>query len=464
MFQRSYCDGIRRRNFVSAGTLGLLGLGLSDFLRWQPTAAAADGPSAKPAAAKSAIFIFLNGGPPHLDTFDMKPAAPAEYRGEFAPIATTVPGMEICELLPKLAREADKFALLRSVAHTQAEHTLGQRFLTTGNPPTPALNYPVYGSIVGRELPAPAGIPPFVSFTFANAIDNQENRVVDTAGYLGAASGPFKVKLGEAAAPGKGKSKSKGNGAAEAPGELKVDVRALNPPSGLSGSRLESRHELLRSLDGAFRNADLQSQDLEGMDRFYQQAYDMLRRPKAREAFDLGRERSDVVESYGRTPFGQSCLLARRLVEAGVRFVSINFGSWDAHSNIFAGLRGKLAELDAGVAGLLADLDARGLLDETAVLMTGEFGRTPKVNGIGGRDHWSRAMSVMMAGGGIQGGRIIGKTGDKGEEPITEPIKPEDVAVSFYRSLGIDPAKEYHTAAGRPIQLVRGGALVPELF
>jgi hypothetical protein len=190
----------------------------------------------------------------------------------------------------------------------------------------------------------------------------------------------------------------------------------------------------------------------------------MLRTPKAREAFDLSRERTDLVESYGRTPFGQSCLLARRLVEAGVRFVSINFGSWDAHGNIFTGMRRKIPELDAGVAGLLHDLDARGLLDETAVLMTGEFGRTPKVNGIGGRDHWSRAMSVVMAGGGVQGGRVIGATDEKGEEPTTDPIKPQDVATSFYRQLGIDPAKEYHTATGRPIQFVRDGAVIPELF
>jgi hypothetical protein len=460
MSQHSFCDGIRRRNFLTAGSLGLLGLGLPAYLRRLQAANAA---GANP-SAKGAIFIFLNGGPSHLDTFDPKPGAPEEIRGELQPVPTNVSGLEICELLPKLAREADKFALIRSVAHTQAEHTLGQRFLTTGNPPTPALNYPVYGSVVGRERTSPAGVPPFVALSFANRIDNQENRVVETPGYLGAAAAPFKVKLGESESGGKGRAKGKSKTDGESNEEFKIDVRALNPPQGMPDARIEERHRLLTSLDTAFRGAGLQSQDLEGMDRFYQQAYDMLRSPKAREAFDLSRERREVLESYGLTPFGRSCLLARRLIEAGVRFVSINFGSWDAHGNIFPGLRTKLPELDAGVAGLLSDLSTRGLLDETAVLMTGEFGRTPKVNGIGGRDHWSRAMSVLMAGGGIQGGRVVGRTNERGEEPITDAIKPEDVAVTFYRTLGIDPTKEFHTTTGRPIQIVRGGNSIADLF
>ena len=457
MTARAYCDGFSRRNFLHAGALSFLGLGLSDYLRWTHSAAAAE-----PSNEKSAIFIFLSGGPTHLDTFDLKPEAPAEFRGEFRPVATNVPGMEICELLPQLARQADKFALLRSVAHNQSEHTLGQQFLTTGNPPTTALVYPVYGSVAGKELGSSLGVPPFVSLSFANSLDSQENRVVDSAGYLGAVSNPFKVKLGESDEPVQGKKKAQIP--ATASGQNKIDVRALSLPTGLSTERIDARHDLLRRLDSAFRHSDIKSQDLDGMDQFYQQAYDMLRSPKAREAFDLTHEKPKTLEAYGLTQFGRSCLLARRLVEAGVRFVSINFGSWDAHGNIFSGLRTKLPELDAGLAGLLADLARRGRLEQTAVLVTGEFGRTPKLNRNAGRDHWSRAMSVLMAGGGIRGGQVIGQTNDKAEEPVSDPIKPQDVAVSFYRALGIDSSQEYHTAAGRPIKIVHGGKVIPHLF
>ena len=430
-----YCDGISRRSFIQAGALGFLGLGLPGYLR---CAHADEGK----AADKSAVFIFLHGGPTHLDTFDPKPDAPAEYRGEFKPIPTTVPGMAVCELLPKIARQADKFALLRSVAHNQAEHTLGQRFLTTGNPPTPALQYPSYGSVVGKEYQSPPGVPPYIRLNFGYDVASAET--TQPAGYLGVAYNPFKV-----------------NGDPNARG---FSVRALNLPDGLSRERIDARRGLLEGLDTTFREVEVKSQDLDGLDKFYRQAFEMLNSPKARAAFDLSKEPVRVRDRYGRHSFGQACLLARRLVEAGVRFVTINYGSWDAHGQIFRALKQKLPELDSGVAGLLEDLGSRGLLEKTAVLMTGEFGRTPKVNGLAGRDHWSRALSVVMAGAGVKGGQVIGKTNDKGEEPVEDPLKPEDVAVSFYRALGIDPAKEYHTATGRPIEIVHGGKVIKGLF
>jgi len=430
-----YCDGISRRNFIQAGALGALGLGLPGYLRH---AQAGEGK----AADKSAIFIFLHGGPTHLDTFDMKPDAPVEYRGEFKPVKTNVAGIEVCELLPKLARQADKFALLRSVAHSQAEHTLGQRFLTTGNPPTPALQYPGYGSVVSKEYRSPPGVPPYIKLNFGYDLAMAET--TQPAGYLGVAYNPFKV-----------------NGD---PNGRDFSVRALNLPDGLSKERIDARRGLLDGLDTTFREVEVKSQDLDGLDKFYQQAFEMLDSPKAREAFNLSKEPANVRDTYGRHSFGQACLLARRLIEAGVLFVTINYGSWDAHGQIFRGLKQKLPELDSGVATLLEDLGGRGLLETTAVLMTGEFGRTPKVNGLAGRDHWSRAMSVVMAGGGVKGGQVIGKTNDKAEEPVDNPIKPEDVAVSFYRALGIDPPKEYHTAAGRPIEIVRDGKVIKELF
>ena len=435
MPSHSYCDGISRRNFLEAGALGFLGLGLPGYLRH---AQAGEGK----AADKSAIFIFLHGGPSHLDTFDLKPDAPAEYRGEFKPVKTNVAGIEICELLPKLARQADKFALLRSVAHSQAEHTLGQRFLTTGNPPTPALQYPGYGSVVSKEYRSPPGVPPYIKLNFGYDLAMAET--TQPAGYLGVAYNPFKV-----------------NGD---PNGRDFSVRALNLPDGLSKERIDARRGLLDGLDTTFREVEVKSQDLDGLDKFYQQAFEMLDSPKAREAFNLSKEPANVRDTYGRHSFGQACLLARRLIEAGVLFVTINYGSWDAHGQIFRGLKQKLPELDSGVATLLEDLGGRGLLETTAVLMTGEFGRTPKVNGLAGRDHWSRAMSVVMAGGGVKGGQVIGKTNDKAEEPVDNPIKPEDVAVSFYRALGIDPPKEYHTAAGRPIEIVRDGKVIKELF
>ncbi|HUE73933.1 MAG TPA: DUF1501 domain-containing protein, partial [Pirellulaceae bacterium] len=260
MPSQRYCDGVSRRSFIQAGALGFLGLGLPGYLRH---ARAGEGK----AADKSAIFIFLHGGPTHIDTFDMKPDAPAEYRGEFKPIPTNVEGMAVCELLPKLAQQADKFALLRSVSHSQAEHTLGQRFLTTGNPPTPALQYPSYGAVVSKEYQSPPGVPPYIKLNFGYDIASTET--TQPAGYLGVAHNPFKV-----------------NGD---PNARDFSVRALNLPDGLSKERIDARRGLLEGLDTTFREVEVKSQDLDGLDKFYQQAFEMLNSPKAREAFELSK-------------------------------------------------------------------------------------------------------------------------------------------------------------------------------
>ena len=235
--------------------------------------------------------------------------------------------------------------------------------------------------------------------------------------------------------------------------------------NGLTLDRIEKRIAFMQGLDTTFRNVKLQSQQLEGMDTFYQQAYDILRSSKAREAFNLNGVDAKTRETYGRTPFGQACLLARRLVEAGVRIVSIDFGSWDTHKTNFPSLKDKmLPPFDQGVAALLEDLSDRGLLDNTVVWSTGEFGRTPKINKNGGRDHWARAMSMIMAGGGVKGGQIIGKTDEKAEAPVELPYKPDDAAASFVHALGIDPHKEYRTPTGRPVMLYRHGSPIKELF
>jgi uncharacterized protein (DUF1501 family) len=391
----SYCDGVRRRDFLRIGSLGLLGLNLPTYLR--AAAAAAEDTSAD----RSAIFIFLGGGQSHIDTWDMKPEAPAEYRGTFQPIQTNVPGIEISELLPNMARQADKYAIIRNVRHGVAAHGFGQVYLRTGNPRTPALEYPCYG-------------PPLTVGGDPNSPD--------------------------------------------------FGVRALTMPGGLSVSRIDHRRQLLEGLDTAFRQADVQSQDLAGMDRFYQRAYDILRSQRTRAAFDLASEPDKVRDRYGRTSFGQACLLARRLIEAGVRFVSIDFGGWDMHGNTVTRLRELVPQLDTGLASLLEELSSRGLLPRTTVFMATEFGRTPKLKPGSGRDHWSRAMSLVMAGGGIRGGQVIGRTTDNAEEPAEGPPSPEDVAASFYHALGIDHHKEYHTPTGRPVQLVRDGTIIRELF
>lgn len=430
---RSYCDGIRRRDFLKAGTLGFLGLSLADYLRHASAAGTA-------AADKSAIFIYLGGGQTHMDTWDLKPDAPAEIRGEFKPITTNVPGIQISEHLPRMAKQADKYAIIRGASHNLAAHAPGQMFLRTGNRPLPSLQYPGYGSVVTKEYGAAPGVPPYVSLPVAST-----NGGAETAGYLGVAYNPFSVN--------------------DDPNKDNFSVRALALPEGLSMERIDGRRGLLEGLDTTFRKVEVKSQDLAGMDKFYQQAFEILNSPKAREAFDISKESAEVRDRYGRHSFGQACLLARRLVEAGIRFVSIDFGGWDTHRNNFITLKDdKLPKLDQGMASLLEDLAGRGMLAKTGVLMTGEFGRTPKVNGTAGRDHWARAMSIVMAGAGIKGGQVIGKTNDKGEEPIERPVTPEEVAASFYHSLGIDPHKEYHTPSGRPVHIVRDGKVIKELF
>jgi hypothetical protein len=430
----AYCDRLPRRDFLKAGALGSLGLSLAGMLRLE-----AQGAIAPSAAGKSGIFIYLPGGQSHLDTFDMKPEA-SEIKGEFSPIATNVPGIDICEHLPNLAKQADKYAILRSVNHTLAAHAPGQQYLRSGNKPLPSLEYPNYGSIVAKEFAAPVGIPPYVSLPV-----NRSNGGVETSGYLGVAYSSFSV--------------------AGDPNDDKFSVRALSAPGGLTLERIQSRISFMQGLDTAFRKVDVKSQALDGMDKFYQQAYDILRSEAARQAFDIQSEKPELRERYGRTPFGQACLLARRLVEVGVRCVAIDFGSWDTHRDNFNSLKNKLLPAyDAGVAALLEDLSERGLLDRTVVWATGEFGRTPKINGNAGRDHWARAMSMIMAGGGIRGGQVIGKTNEQGEEPVELPYKPDDAAASFFHALGIDPKQEYYTPTNRPVMLVRDGEPIPELF
>ncbi len=427
------CDGMRRRDVLKLGVLGASGLTLAQYLRL------AEAGEVKSGQATAGIFINLTGGPSHLDTFDLKPDAPAEYRGTFNPIKTNVPGIEICEHLPKLAQCADKYAILRGVTHTLGAHQLGTEYVNTGTRPLPSLEYPGYGAVVTKELAAPADIPPFV------AIPNSNQK----PGFLGVKYAPLNT------------------GSAPRPGQP-YSVRGITLGNGVSVAEVEKRQSLLRDLDVAFRGYEKSSQLLDGLDRFAQQAYSIITSKRSREAFDVSRESPDFAKPFGEDSFGMSCLLATRLVESGVRFVTINLGGWDTHQDNFTRLKDRLLPpLDTGLSALLNGLQQKGLLDSTAVFVTGEFGRTPKINtrsAEGGRDHYPRCMFMLMAGGGIRGGQVVGQSDDKATLPAAEGYSPDDAAATFYHNLGIDHTKEYHTSTGRPITIVRDGSVIRKLF
>jgi hypothetical protein len=342
--------------------------------------------------------------------------------------------------MPKLAKQADKYAVLRGVNDAIGVHGRGMSFVRSGNRPRAALKYPDIGSVISKEFLSPRGVPPFVSLPIKTT-----NSTLETPGYLGVAYRSFMVG-GD-------------------PNSKDFDVRALSTPDGMSLRRVNRRKSLVGQLDTAYRDVELANENLDGMDRFYQQAFDILRSRATREAFELSREKDEVRDRYGRTPLGQACLLARRLIEVGVRCVTIDFGGWDTHQNNFTDMKDKLLPpWDAAMAALLDDLHQRGLLKTTLVWSTGEMGRTPTINDKAGRDHWGKAMSMMMAGAGIRGGQVLGSTDEKGAEVVDVAGSPEDVAASAMHALGIDHHKEYSTATGRPIQIVRDGEIIPRLF
>ena len=425
---------LSRRNFVQAGMLGSLGVGLADLLRLE-----AEGKVANDRRGKSAIFVFLDGGQSHLESWDLKPDA-GDTAGEFKPIGTNVSDLHVCEHMPRLAMQADKYAVLRGVRDAIGVHGRGMSFVRSGNRPRASLKYPDIGSVVSKELASPRGVPPFVSLPI-----QLTNSTVESPGYLGVAYRSFAVS---------GDPSSKG-----------FDVRALSTPEGMSLRRVDRRQSLVKRLDTAYRDVELANPNLDGMDRFYQQAFDILRSPRTREAFELSREEVAVRERYGQTAVGQACLLARRLVEAGVRCVTIDFGGWDTHRDNFTTLKDKLLPpWDAALASLLEDLHDRGLLESTLVWSTGEMGRTPTINKNAGRDHWGKAMSMVMAGAGIRGGQVVGSSDTKGAEVVDVAGTPEDVAATALYALGIDHHQEYRTATGRPIQIVRDGELIQPLL
>jgi hypothetical protein len=437
---RSDCEGFHRRDFLAFGTAGLFGLTLPQLLRLEARAASRrEGEEAPRKRAHSVIMVWLGGGPSHLDMWDIKTSAPAEIRGEFKPIDTKVPGVQISEHLPKMAAVLDKATVVRSLYHTIPSHGPASVFMTTGNKPTPALQYPALGSLAAKLLSTERGVPPFVSFN--------EMRGGAAAGYLGSAYNPFIV---EGAAGGKGAN---------------LRVRGIQLPAGFTLEQLEDRDKLLQGFDATFRELDGSADVVEGMDSFHRQALEILRSDRTKKAFDLAQEKQALRDRYGANPFGQGTLAARRLVEAGVRFVTITLGGWDTHGQNFQALSKRLLpSLDQTLSALIEDLSDRGMLGHTVVYCAGEFGRTPKINKNAGRDHWARSMAVVLAGGGFKAGSCLGSTDAQGMAPASEPVTPDDVSATLFHCLGIDPHRELQTATGRPVQLFREGRVIEKLL
>jgi len=442
---RTDCEGFHRRDFMQVGAAGVLGLTLADVLRSDAKAAKAV-TKTKSTPAKAVILVWLAGGPATIDMWDNKPEAPEGIRGEFKSIATSAPGMQLAETLPLMSQIGDKVSLVRSLHHTIPSHAPATVFMTTGNKPTAALQYPSIGSIAAKLLPVEQGVPPYVSFA------DIRGGAAGGPGYLGTGYSPFFVE-------GNGGGKGKNAGGAS------LRVRGISLPSGFSLDELENRDKLLRSFDAKFAELDNSTDLVGGLDTFHQQALDILRSDKTQVAFDLAKEKDKLRERYGSDAFGQSALAARRLIEAGVRFTTISTGGWDTHADTFKRHKTtNMPQLDRTLSALIADLDDRGMLDSTIVLCAGEFGRTPKINPKAGRDHWARSMAACVAGGGLKRGYVHGSTDASGMAPATEPVTPDDLASTIFQQLGVENNTELQTPTGRPVQLFREGRAIEKLI
>ena len=443
---------LSRRALLRAGAGGFAGLNLPNLLR-----AAEAAPAGGRARAKHVIFLHQFGGPSHLDTFDLKPDAPDGIRGEFKPIATAVPGVRVGEHLPRTAKAIGRFAQVRSVHHGMKNHNSAAYYSLTGHvPPLDDIRlrdtqelYPAYGSTVARLRPAEDPAIP-TSVSFPHVLRDGSVTPGQSASFLGKAYDPFFV--------------------GQDPNKPDFRLPELSLPDVLPVGRLDDRRGLLKMIDA---QGDLLrwSATAQGIDRFYDRALTMLGSPKVREAFDLSKEPAALRDAYGRTTYGQSCLLARRLVEAGVRFVTVyfsnsigsaQFGGWDTHANNFKGLKDRLLPMtDQTLPTFIEDMAARGLLDETLVVWMGEFGRSPRVTntklfGPDGRDHWPHCYTALLAGGGVAGGAVYGSSDRIGAYPATDPVTPDDLAATMYWALGIDPGTEVRDTLGRPLPIAAG--------
>jgi len=440
------CDGVTRRSFLQAGALGIGGLALPDLLRLR-----AQGKADESARGRSVILFWLSGGPGHMETWDPKPDAPSGFRSPLGSVATSVPGVRFGELMPEQARMMDRLAVLRSVHHGTGDHTKGNHWMLTGYegpafnaPDNTVQKRPAIGSAVARLCaPRQAGMPPYVAVPhLRGGTDN----LFHYATYLGGASNPFVVESD--------------------PNEPKYRVSNLTLPGGVTLGRLEERRRVLGAIDGLRREGDTKLRDL---DAYRRRAFEMLTGKSVADAFDINREDPRLRDRYGRHTFGQSALLARRLVEAGTPFVTVNCVPWDHHGTApqlktEEGARKLIPPLDRAIASLVDDLIERGLYDSTLVVAMGEFGRTPRMNKDAGRDHWGDAFSVLMGCGSMRMGQVIGRSSERGEHVVDRLITPQDVAATIYHHLGINGRTViFEDRAGRPTYLIENGEPIREL-
>jgi hypothetical protein len=424
-----------RRDFLYVGLVGGLGLTLGSYFKAQAAQTQALAETIAP-KAESLIHIFLPGGSAHQETWDPKPLAPIEYRGPLGTVETAIPGVRFSENMKHTAKIADKLTVVRSMTHGEAAHERGTHNMFTGYRPSPAIQYPAMGSVVAHELGSRNNLPPYV------CIPNVPNEFAGT-GYLSTAFGPFSLG-GD-------------------PGNKGFAVRDLNMAGGITPERFDRRRNILSAVDEHFRTLE-KSDAISAMDSFYQSAYALVSSKEAREAFNLAAEPEAIRNEYGQTDAGQRMLMARRLVEGGVRFVSLTYGGWDMHANIQRGIEQQVPKFDQAFAALVKDLDRRGMLDKTLVMVTSEFGRTPKINKDAGRDHWPRVFSVAFAGGGFKRGLIYGASDPTGAEPDHDPLTVENMAATVFNQLGIKHDKNLMAPGDRPVAIVKNGEVVSDLL
>lgn len=438
------CEGLTRRDSLQLGLGGLIAGGLTGALGARARASDAPHGDRRQATADACILIWQDGGPSHYETFDPKPDAPVEIRGSYQPIDTQTPGIRFAQRMEKLAAISNELAIVRSIRHDQGNHGAGNHYMMTGAPPRIPVGcgafvsfHPSLGSVVSKEIGAPNGIPAYFSLP----------RMSRSGGpnFLGSKYAPFVVP--------------------DSPNSSSFRVRDVTIPSGLTGDRFSSRQEIRSQLDTMlrFNEASVADPTL-AVDEFYGQSMQIISSKEAQAAFDIHKESDSIRDAYGRNTFGQQALLARRLVGAGVPFVTLYHGGWDHHTNIFKSLDEKLPPFESTIAALISDLKQQGMLQRTLVVVLGEFGRTPKINKDGGRDHWSNAMSVMFAGGHTPGGQVVGATDRQGYAAVERVLAPENFVSTIYRKLGIDPGQVMYTPEGRPTHLVSDATPIQELM
>jgi Protein of unknown function (DUF1501) len=418
-----------RRSFLQVGSTGLLSLGLPDLLRAESSV-----PRFQP-RAKGMILVWLGGGPATIDMWDPKPEAPAEIRGEFTPIPTAISGIYFSEHMRQTAKILDRCSLIRSLHHNIPDHVPGAQYVMTGNKPNAALDFPSVGSVAAKLLPSVNGMPPY--FTIGEAANAG-------AGFLGAEFNPFRI--------------------ASSPTEASIDLEGVRLPSEMNSTRLEKRRRFRDAFDTHFRRLRDDADIMPTLSKFQQDALDILASDRIGKAFDVSTEPASILRMYGDGEIGRNALVARRLIEAGARFVTLGTSGWDTHTGNFATLRRLLPPLDQALAALIIDLEQRGILHETIVVCGGEFGRTPHVNAAGGRDHWSRAMTVLISGGGLKRGYVHGSSDGHGFDPTDDGCSPDDFAATLLKLLGFPSSYQLHTAAGRPVELFKYGRTIGQII